>query len=492
MPANFFKPECQARSALLIIGMVLVLGAAQARTPAQEAAPEQRAARIEGTVNSAAGAPIAGVSVILHSQSEAKSMSATTNSQGGFVFLKLEPGAYAIAARKEGWGRSADQSIAVRSGDAKRIDLILEAIQAKRDESGSGSTPNAAATMQFSDAASFTVAGVTDYSGAGGHGSETGLRTSEALTRDTVVLKLADVPGASHQDAHELELERERLRKLIAAGDRAELHSLLADVDERLNDPVAAVHEYEMAALLDPSENRYFAWGTELLLHRAAGPASEVFKKGTMRYPKSARMLAGLGAALYAAGSQEQAARRFCEASDLDPTRAEIYEFLGELEKTSTSSVPSCVRQKLSRFVQEQPNNPRANYNYAMALWKQNRGSSDAVTLDQSSRLLATAIAADPSFGEAYLLLGRLRAELGDLSKAAESYQKAIAVAPNLPEAHYRLGLAYRRMGEQSKAQEEFEKYEQMQATQNATIERDRRELRQFLILMKEQPSVAH
>ena len=491
MPAYFFKPQCQARSAWLITGMVLALGVAQARTPTQEAAPEQQPARIEGTVKSASGAPLAGVAVILHAQSEAQSISATTNSQGSFAFRKLGPGVYAIAAQKEGWKRSLDQSIAVQNGDAKTIDLILEAIPA-RHESGGGSMPNAASTIEFSDAANFTVAGITDYSGAGGHGSETGLRTSEALTRDTLVLKSADVPGSSHQDTRELELERERLRKLIASEDRSELHSLLADVDERLNDPVAAVHEYEKAALLDPTENRYFAWGTELLLHRAAGPASEVFEKGTMLYPKSARMLAGLGAALYAAGSQEQAARRFCEASDLDPTRAEIYEFLGELEKTSTSSMPGCVQQKLSRFVSQQPNNPRANYNYALALWKQDRGSPNAATLERSSRLLATAIAADPNFGEAHLLLGMLRAQVGDLTKAAESYAKAIAVAPNLPEAHYRLGLAYRRMGEQSKAQEEFEKYEQMQASQNAAIERDRRELRQFLILMKEQPSVAH
>ena len=491
MPAHFFKPECQARSALLAIGMVLLLGVAQVRTLAQEAASERRPAKIEGTVKSGAGAPIAGVAVILHSKGEAKSISATTDSQGSFAIQQLDPGIYAIAAQKEGWSRSADQSIAVGNGDAKRVDLILEKIQAG-EESGSGSVPNAAATMQFSDAASFTVAGVTDYSGAGGHGSETGLRTSEALTRDTVVLKSPDASASNRQDARQLELERERLRKLIAAGDRAELHSLLADVDERLNDPVAAVHEYELAARLDPSENRYFAWGTELLLHRAAGPASEVFKKGTMQYPKSARMLAGLGAALYAAGSQEQAARRFCEASDLDSARAEIYEFLGELEKTSTAVMPSCVQQKLSRFVHDQPNNPRANYNYALALWKQNRGSPDAATVDESSRLLARAIATDPNFGEAHLLLGMLRAELGDLTKAAESYERAIAVAPNLSDAHYRLGLAYRRMGEPSKAQEEFEKYEQMQATQNAAIERDRRELRQFLILMKEQPSVAH
>ncbi len=63
---------------------------------------------------------------------------------------------------------------------------------------------------------------------------------------------------------------REEVRKVLAKADDAEGHRLLGELDERLNEPLEAVREYEKAARMDPSEQNYFEWGTELLLHKAA------------------------------------------------------------------------------------------------------------------------------------------------------------------------------------------------------------------------------
>ena len=54
-------------------------------------------------------------------------------------------------------------------------------------------------------------------------------------------------------------------------------------------------------------------------MHRAVEPALEVFTRGNRLFPRSVRMLTGLGASWYVHGSYEQAAQRLCEASDLDP-----------------------------------------------------------------------------------------------------------------------------------------------------------------------------
>lgn len=51
-----------------------------------------------------------------------------------------------------------------------------------------------AETINFSDEPNFTVAGVTDWTAVGGHGSDASLRTTEALTRETIMLK-ADGDG---------------------------------------------------------------------------------------------------------------------------------------------------------------------------------------------------------------------------------------------------------------------------------------------------------
>jgi tetratricopeptide (TPR) repeat protein len=283
---------------------------------------------------------------------------------------------------------------------------------------------------------------------------------------------------------------REHVRKMLAVEDKAEVHRLLGDLDERLGDPLEAVREFEQAARSDPSEQNYFEWGAELLLHRADQPAVEVFKKGATTHPDSARMLAGLGAALYAGGSYDEAARRLCEAADLKPAGPTPYFFLGKMEKAAPAPLP-CAEQRLARFVREQPGNALANYYYGITLWKRDRGSENQAGLQQAIALIEKAVRIDPKLGEAYLQLGTMYTARGSFEQAIRAYKKTIEVSPHIGEAHYRLGLAYRRIGEESKAEREFQVYEQVEKAETATIERQRRELRQFLIILKDQPAAS-
>ncbi len=283
---------------------------------------------------------------------------------------------------------------------------------------------------------------------------------------------------------------RDQIRKMPPDADTANLHRLLGDLDERLGDPLDAVHEYERAVRLDPSEQNYFNWGTELLLHRAAQPAVEVFTKGSSAHPDSARMLAGLGAALYTGGSYEGAARRLCDAADLNPADPAPYLFLGEMEIAAPAPL-SCSEQKLARFAREQPGNALANYYYAVALRKRERGSEDLASSQQAEELLQKAVTIDPKLGEAYVQLGDSYSSRSEFGQAIAAYKKAIEVSPNLGEAHYRLGLAFKRIGEETKAHQEFQTYEQDQKMEAAAIERHRRELQQFLIVLQDQPAAS-
>ena len=171
--------------------------------------------------------------------------------------------------------------------------------------------------MEFADTPNFTVAGVTDYSNAGLHGSDARVRTSEALNQETLALKSANAGGgasggrvegsakndesaaeegklraalaqspnsfdANHQlgefclrskrykeaiplleaayhinpgnpdNAYDLALAYEGSGELTRAREEAlripvnaDTHRLLGDLDEKLGDPVGAVHEYE-------------------------------------------------------------------------------------------------------------------------------------------------------------------------------------------------------------------------------------------------------
>jgi tetratricopeptide (TPR) repeat protein len=295
----------------------------------------------------------------------------------------------------------------------------------------------------------------------------------------------------AYQDNGEFALAREQIRKMLTNTNSAELHRLLGDLDEQSGDPLEAVREYEQATRLDPSEQDYFNWGTELLLHRAIPPALEVLSKGASRYPKSSRMLAGLGAALYASGSYGEAARRLCEASDLRPADQSPYIFLGQMENATPGQLP-CVEEKLARFEREQPENAFAHYYYAMALAKRQRGSETPASVHQTEVLLEKAINDDPALGGAYLQLGILYSSEGKAEQAISAYKKAIETDPNLGEAHYRLAQAFQRSGEQTQTKQEFQIYEQIQKTEAGAIERQRREIQQFMIVFKDQPAAAH
>ncbi len=466
--------------------------------------PQGEANIVEGTVRSSAGKLLKGASVLLEEKERSNSLETKTKADGSFVFSGVNPGVYTLRAKISGWCEGVSNPLVLSAGDKKRADLVLESLTA--DHPGCSGTPfssgSAVGAMEFEDKPTFTVAGVTDWNNTGVHGSDLNVRTSEALAKETLALKngglvekstgdtKAGAPSLNSGESQErLLAAREQARTMLAKADTADGHRLMGELNERLGDPLEAVREYERAALMDPSEQNYFEWGTELLLHRADGPAVEVFTKGSHAHPDSARMLAGLGAALYAEDKREEAAGRLCEASDLKPADPAPYVFLGKMEKAATG-VLACVEQKLARFAQEQPGNALANYYYGVTLWKRDRGSEkNAAGLQQAEALLEKAVNIDPKLDEAYLQLGILHSERGDFEQAIRDYKKAIEVNPQLGEAHYRLGSAYRRIGEESKAEQEFRAYEKIKKAETAAIESRRRELRQYLIILKDQPA---
>jgi tetratricopeptide (TPR) repeat protein len=367
---------------------------------------------------------------------------------------------------------------------------------------------------QFYDEPRFTVAGVTDPTNLGGHGSDTVVRTKEALAKDAAALgkdaasapapASVDSRGAyerarSDADAGQYDRARASVRDLLGqenAGpektgqhlspqDQAALHHLLADVEEKLNHPVEAVRQYQLAAGLNPSEANLFDWGAELLLHRAPEPAVEVFSKGNRLFPHSVRMLTGLGVAWYERGSDDQAAMRLCQASDLDPKDPNPYLFLGKMLTAGTAQSEG-MAQRLERFARLQPENAQANYYYALSLWKQRKGPEDSGSLAQVESLLQKAVRLDPKLAAAHLQLGILYADRKDFSGAIAAYQKSAEADPDLAEPHYRLVQAYKRTGETRKAQQELQLYEQTSTQSMVEIERRRRVLRQFVYTLQD------
>lgn len=394
--------------------------------------------------------------------------------------------------------------------------------------SQSQSAPSSPPQPEFFDEPQFTVAGVTQAANAGGHGSDTVLRNSEALVKATVTLgkegettespaqksAAANPATADSTDTSKLREERAKLRAQFfpdddVAGDKgsdnispdhsgrnrtrqkqSELHHQLAQIDEKLGNPLEAVREYQRASELAPSEPNLFDWASELLTHRALEPATEVFTQGNRLYPKSVRTLVGLAVAWYARGSYDRAAQYLNRASDLAPDDPTPYLFMGKMQSVETVPSPD-TPERLARFQRLEPGNAWANYYYAIGLLraKQSAGALDDASSAQIQALLQKAALLDPRLGVAHLQLGILFAQRGDCSRAISAYQKAIEASPGLEETHYRLAQAYQRTGEEAKAKEQLQLHEQLSKQSKEEAERERREIQQFIISLRDKNS---
>jgi tetratricopeptide (TPR) repeat protein len=342
-----------------------------------------------------------------------------------------------------------------------------------------------AGSPEFYDEPKFTVAGVTDTTNLGGHGSAVVQRNTEALARDTVSLK-KESPALPQENSLNAETEKFLRASLERDPGNAALHHSLADIEEKLGNALEAVREYQRAAELDPSEPNLFDWGAELLLHHAPQPAMEVFAKGNRLFPHSSRMMIALGVAWQAQGANDRALRCLFDASDLNPSDPTPYLFLGKMENVEIVHSPGYL-EKMERFARLQPENALANYYYATTLWKRANDSADAQAAAQSESLLNKAVRLDPKLGVAYLQLGIFYAARRDFPKAIADYQQASEVSPELEEAHYRLADAYRRIGQTTKAEYELQLYKELTKKKSEEAERERHEIQQFVFALRDQ-----
>lgn len=451
--------------------------------PWKAGAADQALCKIQGTVADSEGHAIPGASVRL--QTGSGSLVRETVSDAAGHFLIAAPAADYVLRIQRTKFRESLQPVELSVKTPGTLSVVLSRSNAPVAES------KPRAQLQFSDTTDFTVAGITDYTAAGGHGSDVNLRTSEALAKDTHRLAgEASQPNAYDKAANREPLlrERDQLRVSLESSDRADLHRALGDVSEELNDPLSAVHEYERAAQLNPDEANYFAWAAELLAHRAIQPAVEVFRKGIASYPQSERMRAGLGAALYASGLYVQAAKQVCAASDLNPHDVTPYLFLGKMVQASPQPLP-CSEERLARLLRDHPENAWANYYLALALWKR-AGLADKAVAEREERLFRNSLDIDPKLAEAYLQLGIIHVGLGDTEAAVRDYENASKADPDLAEAHFRLGQVYTVLNEPEKAHQEFKDYERIEKTKAAALEQERRESQQFVVVFKDQKPV--
>ena len=200
------------------------------------------------------------------------------------------------------------------------------------------------------------------------------------------------------------------MQDLLKRKNTGELHNLLGQIEEKDGKFVDAANEYETAAHMDPSEDNLFDWGSELLLHRTYDPAIDVFQQATERYPKSPRLLIGLGLSLYSRGNYDEAVKALLPAADLDPSDPRCYLFLSKAYDSSPRQADEVI-QRFRRYAELQPTNALAQYYYAMSLWKGKRAGDANLDFQTVQALLQEVDRLDDTLAEAHVQLGNLYAD---------------------------------------------------------------------------------
>jgi tetratricopeptide (TPR) repeat protein len=251
---------------------------------------------------------------------------------------------------------------------------------------------------------------------------------------------------------------RSVIASLLESRDSAELHNLLGDVESADKNIEPAARQYETAARMDPSEKNLFDLGSFLQAHTGFEQARTVFAFASGKYPQSARLHVGLGVANYSMGQYDDAVQALCHAVDADPKDTKALDFLGKMYDISPRYADE-VTKRLAHFVEAYPDNPAANYYYALSLRKRELGGQQSKA---ALPYLRRAVELNPQWPEAHFELGLLYEDERDYAKAAREYETAVQLKPDAEKMHYRLANLYKRMGQKEQAERELRAFETM------------------------------
>lgn len=256
---------------------------------------------------------------------------------------------------------------------------------------------------------------------------------------------------------------------LVAAGDGAKAEELLANIAGKDNSAPAqsvmgeiaeqkgkfkeAVQHLDRAVQLEPSEANVWMLGAELLRHWTFDAAIPEFEAAIAKFPQSARIRFGLGAAYFGGGRFAAAIPVFADLLQADKDNPLYAELLG-MSCTAVSASEKKACDQLLVYAEAHPKDAKAN-TYAASMLLTETSSEDKQAL--AATLLDHALAANPKLAEAQYQAGVLQQNRGDWAASIHFLESAIALKPELAQAHYRLALAYWRTGRKQEGQAQMD-----------------------------------
>ena len=308
-----FIPASRVASGVLAVIAVLIPAMIQAQS-------SSASATLQGAVRDSKARPVAGATVYLQVKDGAETVSTHSDAAGNYRFAGLREGVYMLRVEAQGHGQSTFGPCVLGPKEAKQLDLTLEA----------GGAP------EFFDEPQFTVAGVTDGTNLGGHGSNAVVRTKESLARDIASLSAKPPSGSlppSAADTNESSLRATADRE---PGNFDANHRLGKSLVASGKAPQALTY-LERASQLEPGnyENAYLlalAYADSGQYQRARANAQTLLTAREKPGQKNeAELHHLLGDIEEKSGNPLEAVRQYQKAAELDPSEPYFFDWGSEL-----------------------------------------------------------------------------------------------------------------------------------------------------------------
>ena len=274
-------------------------------------------------------------------------------------------------------------------------------------------------------------------------------------------IALKDLPAAGRT------LEGALARGLEAAP----IYALLASVYEKTGHVENAIPAMRLAIERDPQREEYrFRYGMLLTNVLAPGAAVIRLEEALKSFPNSARLWFALGLAQFRWSKNDDAAKAFTRAVELDQNFAPAYAYLG---MTFVEQGRADEALKLyERALAADEKLGVVHHLIADVLLK--RQDADLPLIESH---LTRAVRMDETFAPARLALAKVYLRTNRFAEAAAELERVINLDPKLAEAYYQLGRAYLRLGRKAEGEATLEKFKQLSEEQKEQSQNERREI---------------
>jgi tetratricopeptide (TPR) repeat protein len=382
-------------------------------------------ASLQGFVRDSQDQPVAGAKVYLQGTIGTNTLTGTTDSEGKYRFAPLHEGAYTLRAEKAGYDPASFGPCVLKENEAKKIDLALKPTNSSRAQSSFSETP------EFYDKPEFTVAGVTDTTNLGGHGSDTVVRTRERLARETVSLKPSEASSAptSALTAVEQSLRTTAEHEPESFDASSRLGKLLVDEGKARE----AIPFLDRAFQLRPGDyaNTYAmarAYADDGEYENARAQVRTLLTVPNNVGPKKAELHHLLGDLEEKLGNSLDAVREYQRAADLSPSETNLFDWGSELLLHRAPEPAIEVFTKGNRLY---PHSVRMLIGLGVSWYA--RGS-----YEQAVQRLSEASDLNPDDPSPYLFLGKIQSvERAQVPAALAKLRRFVTLQPGSAMANY-------------------------------------------------------